>query len=114
MIDMKASRNKYLSLDERIEIQECLDHGMTFKAIGRRIGKDRTTVSKEVKKHLTVRPAQSVRLNEHGDKLPHEPCPLLLKAPFACGPRSGRSYGCREKTSSIGETGTGGLQIPSR
>ncbi len=50
MTDLKSSRNKHLNLDTRNEIQTCLDHGMTFKAIGRRIGKDQTTVSKEVKK----------------------------------------------------------------
>lgn len=42
-------KNKHMTLDERIEIQECLNKGMTFKAIAQRIGKDPTTVSKEVK-----------------------------------------------------------------
>ena len=31
------SKNKHLTLDDRIEIQECLSKGMTFKAILRRI-----------------------------------------------------------------------------
>ena len=31
------SKNKHLTLDDRIEIQECLAKGMTFKAILRRI-----------------------------------------------------------------------------
>ena len=47
-------KNKHMILDERIEIQECLDKGMTFKAICERIGKDQTTVSKEVKKHFEI------------------------------------------------------------
>ncbi|MBQ8972914.1 MAG: helix-turn-helix domain-containing protein, partial [Clostridia bacterium] len=35
-------KNKHLTLDDRIEIQECLQKGMTFKAISKRIGKDAT------------------------------------------------------------------------
>jgi IS30 family transposase len=96
MTDLKTTRNKHLTLEARTEIQECLDHGMTFKAIGRRIGKDQTTVSKEVKKHITVRATNYIRRNEHGEELPHEPCPLLLKLPFVCNPCSKRSYGCRK------------------
>ena len=51
---MKTNKGKHLTLDERIEIQECLAHGVTFKTIGQRIGKDQTTVSKEVKRHIKV------------------------------------------------------------
>ena len=42
-----TKKNKHLTLEERVEIQECLNHAMTFKAIAARIGKDQTTVSKE-------------------------------------------------------------------
>lgn len=65
-----------MSLDDRIEIQECLNKGMTFKAIAQRIGKDQTTVSKEVKKHLIVYTNSFTKT----DKC----CPKLLKAPFVC------------------------------
>lgn len=85
-----------MTLETRIEIQGCLDHGMTFKAIGSRIGKDQTTISKEVKKHITVRATNCIKRNEQGEELPHEPCPLLLKAPFVCNPCSKRIYGCRK------------------
>ena len=44
-------KNKHMTLDDRIEIQECLSKGMTFKAIGKRIRKNQTTVSREVKLH---------------------------------------------------------------
>ena len=44
-------KNKHMTLDDRIEIQECLSKGMTFKAIGERIGKSQTTISREVKIH---------------------------------------------------------------
>lgn len=69
-------KNKHMSLDERIEIQECLCKGMTFKAIASRIGKDPTTVSKEVKLH-------ALEYNSSYTKT-DKTCPKLLKAPFVC------------------------------
>ena len=50
-MEKQSKKNKHLTLEDRIEIQECLCKGMTFKAIGRRIAKDPTTVSKKVKLH---------------------------------------------------------------
>ena len=32
----QGKKNKHLTLEDRIEIQECLCKGMTFKAIGKR------------------------------------------------------------------------------
>ena len=66
---------KHLTLDQRIDIQECLFKGMSFKQIAKRIGKDQTTVSKEVKKHLVVKPDAK-----------GAPCERLLRAPFVCNP----------------------------
>ncbi len=72
---MNTKKNKHLTLEERIEIEECLRHGMTFKAIASRIGKDQTTVSKEVKKHISV---------SKGYDSEKPLCKLLLKAPYVC------------------------------
>lgn len=47
------SKNKHLSYDERCEIQKSLNLGLSFKAIGRLLNKDCTTIAKEVKSHLT-------------------------------------------------------------
>lgn len=69
-------KNKHMQLEERIEIQECLCKGMTFKAIALRIGKDPTTVSKEVKLHSVS--------YENGFTKTSDTCPKLLKAPFVC------------------------------
>ena len=49
---MENRKNKHLTLEDRNTIQQCLDHGMTFKAIAAQIGKDQTTVSKAVKKQF--------------------------------------------------------------
>ena len=51
---MKEKKYKHMTLEDRIEIQECLSKGMSFKDIGKRVGKDQTTISKEVKKHLVT------------------------------------------------------------
>ena len=80
-----------MTFDDRLEIQQCLDHGMTFKAIAKRIGKDQTTVSKEVKKHITVNPGEPVRHTDlTGAPIAAPPCPQLLKAPFVCN-------GCKKR-----------------
>lgn len=78
-------KNKHMTLDDRIEIQECLSKGMTFKAIGKRIGKNQTTISREVKIHMEPYTNSFVRTKEV--------CPKLLKAPFVCN-------GCEKKSRS--------------
>jgi len=80
----KEKKNKHMTLQDRIEIQECLSKGMTFKAIARRIGKDPTTVSREVKHHAAV--------HRNGFTKTDENCPLLLKAPFVCNGCPKRSH----------------------
>jgi len=81
----EEKKNKHMTLDDRIEIQECLNKGMTFKKIGERIGKDPTTISKEVKLHGQTHTNSFTRTDEC--------CPKLLKAPFVCNgcPRRNRS-----------------------
>lgn len=78
-------KNKHMTLDDRIEIQECLAKGISFKDIGKRIGKSATTVSREVKLHLQT--------HSNGYTRSEEVCPLLLKAPFVCN-------GCDKKSRS--------------
>ena len=78
-------KNKHMTLDDRIEIQECLAKGISFKDIGKRIGKSATTVSREVKLHLQT--------HSNGYTRSEEICPLLLKAPFVCN-------GCDKKSRS--------------
>jgi len=79
-------KNKHMTLDDRIEIQECLSKGMTFKAIGKRIGKSPTTISREVKTHL--------KAHINGYVKTTDVCPQLMKAPFACN-------GCEKRSRSI-------------
>lgn len=72
----QEKKNKHMTLEDRIEIQECLSKGMSFKAIGKRVGKDQTTISKEVKLHG--------KMYSSGFTKTDECCPKLLKAPFVC------------------------------
>ena len=91
MSSLTPQKNKHLTLDDRIEIQGCLDRGMTFKAIAKRVGKDQTTISKEIKKHITVSPADiPVKFREGGTIIPNQPCPQLISAPFVCN-------GCKKR-----------------
>ena len=95
MSDLISKKNKHMTFDDRLEIQQCLDHGMTFKAIAARIVKDQTTVSKEVKKHITANPGEMVMHRDSiGMPVPALPCPQLLKAPFVCNSCKKRRARC--------------------
>lgn len=72
----REKKNKHLTYEDRLEIMECLLKGMTFKAIAARIGKDPTTVSKEVKLHGKAYNSSFTKTDAC--------CPKLLKAPFVC------------------------------
>lgn len=48
-----TSKHKHLTLDDRITIQNSLNERMSFKGIGLLLGKDCTTISKEIKSHIS-------------------------------------------------------------
>ena len=85
-------KNKHLTEKERQLIYEGLNCGKTFKEIGNRTGKDPSTISKEVKKHLTLRPTTVKHFDDGGNPIPPPLCTLLLKPPYCCN-------GCRKKFS---------------
>ncbi|NLB18878.1 MAG: IS30 family transposase [Syntrophomonadaceae bacterium] len=49
------SKNLHLTLSERIEIEKALRDGATFTEIGNRLGKDPSTISKEVRNHFIIK-----------------------------------------------------------
>ena len=94
MTDLKSKMYNHLTIDDRQEIMECLDKGVSFKNIARRIGKSPTTVSREIKKHLAVQPLSVKRTKIDGTPIDDRLCPLLLKAPFVCNPCKKRRVSC--------------------
>lgn len=53
-------KNKHLSFDDRLEIERGLKDNLSFKQIGKNIGKDCTTVSKEIKNHIIFKDTGAV------------------------------------------------------
>lgn len=43
--------SKFLSYEDRMIIAQCLQENASFGAIGKELGKDRTTIAKEIKKY---------------------------------------------------------------
>ena len=48
------AKNAHLTLSERIIIESCLKDGISFMQIAREVGKDPSTISKEVRGHFKV------------------------------------------------------------
>jgi IS30 family transposase len=92
MSDQMLASEKHLTLEAREEIQKCLEHGVTFKAIARRVGKSPTTISREVKKHLTFKESPVTTTRSDGSSSECKTCPKLMKAPFVCNPCDKNSY----------------------
>jgi len=81
-------KNRHLTAQDRQEIMNGLDKGLSFKAIALLVQKDPTTISYEVKRHRKEHRNAFVQTDEL--------CPLLDKAPFVCNacPKR-RSANCR-------------------
>lgn len=71
---MKVKKYRHLSFEDRCVIEEFLNHKLNFTKIANRLGKDRTTISKEVLNHRFLRGTAS-------DK---RPCCFESKPPYVC------------------------------
>ena len=71
---MSTPKYKHLSFEDRCVIEEYLNRGYSFSKIALRLGKDRTSISKEVLKHRFLR----------GNALPDRPCCFENKFPYVC------------------------------
>lgn len=69
-------KNKHLTLSDRNDIQIGIEQLKTFSAIAAKLGKDPSTISKEVRRNRVVK-ENSVTSN-------CDSCPLLKKAPYVC------------------------------
>lgn len=100
---------KHLSLDDRINIEKSLNEGLSFKEIGRRLDKNCTTISREIKNHYTVKntgavgrkfnnciyrctcPNRGKNCNiQNCSEFKEEKCSLLNKPPYVCN-------GCKKR-----------------
>lgn len=102
-------KNKHLSFDDRLEIEKGLKNNKSFKQIGLTIGKDCTTISKEIRNHVSFkntgapgRPfnncihrktcplrGKDCKLNKCSE-FKEERCNKLLTPPYVCN-------GCKNK-----------------
>ena len=82
---MKTKKYKHLSFEDRCTIEEFLNNNYNFTQIGNRIGKDRTTISDEVKKHRYLRSTNNCN---------NQPCCFDSKPPYVCNGCSKFNY-CR-------------------
>nr|DAI22276.1 MAG TPA: helix-turn-helix domain protein [Caudoviricetes sp.] len=51
MNNSKTATQKHMTLDDRISIEKGLDQHLSLRSIALQLGKDPTTISKEIKKH---------------------------------------------------------------
>lgn len=106
-------KNKHLSFDERLDIEKGLKENKSFKQIGREIGKDCTTISKEIKNHIIYKNSgaigrpffdcinrkncsfreKGIKCNQNNcNHYQKEICSKLSKPPYVCN-------GCAKKSS---------------
>lgn len=71
---MKAKKYKHLSFEDRCTIEEFLNYNYSFTKIGHRVHKDRTAISKEVKKHRFLKSNSDI----------NKPCCYEDKPPYVC------------------------------
>ena len=69
-------KQKHLTLEDRIDIQTGIGQQETFRSIAEKMGKDPSTISKEIKRNRIIHPTSV--------KSDCTDCPLLKKAPYVC------------------------------
>ena len=81
---MKKTNFNQLNLEQRQTIQYMVDKGYNFTKIGKVINKDRTTISKEIKRNRYVKSYFFDAFDPNGIKTATSKCDLLLKPPYVC------------------------------
>lgn len=81
-----AKKNKHLSFEDRCIIEEMLNSNYNFSQIAKYIYKDRTTVSRDIKKHRYLRSTYNCN---------NQPCCFEDKPPFVCNGCS-KFHKCRK------------------
>lgn len=103
-------KNKHLSLEDRLTIESELTNRKSFKEIGDKVGKNKSSISREIRNHYTVKNTGSVGRQFNNciyrrtcpnrgrkcnisncSEFLEESCSLLKKPPYVCN-------GCKNKT----------------
>ena len=74
----------HLNKEQRDTIQYLLNQGRTFDYISKSINKDRTTISKEIKRNRYIKSYFYDAFDEKGINQATEKCDKLSKAPYVC------------------------------
>jgi IS30 family transposase len=80
---MEVTKNKHMTLADRMTIEAGLRQNLSFSQIAQDIGKHPTTVSKEVRLHVTVEESSVRRTDAMGEPI-RNICKKLLHAPYVC------------------------------
>ena len=91
MNNSKTATQKHMTLDDRISIEKGLDQHLSLRSIALQLGKDPTTISKEIKKHRSFQ--EHNRFNEPANK-----CALAkdCKKKNICGTYALFAKGCAD------------------
>lgn len=91
MNNSKTATQKHMTLDDRISIEKGLDQHLSLRSIALQLGKDPTTISKEIKKHRSFQ--EHNRFNEPANK-----CALAkdCKKKNICGTYAPVCKGCAD------------------
>ena len=81
---MKKTNFNQLNLEQRQTIQYMIDKGHNFTEIGKAISKDRTTISKEIKRNRYVKSYFFDAFDPNGINTAISQCSCLLKPPYVC------------------------------
>lgn len=81
-----------LNIEQRETIQVLLNRGKTFTDIGNAIGKDRTTVSKEIKRNRYIKSYFYDPFDINGINRAIEDCEKLQSKPYVCNTCSNKSH----------------------
>ena len=84
------SKQKHLTLDSRIMIETQLNQRNSFKGIAKLLGKDCTTISKEIKNHICFEKSGALGKAFNDCKLSHFHQCTIDKVCKICGLRSNR------------------------
>ena len=81
---MKKTNYNQLNMEQRQVIQYMIDKGYSFTEIGKAIDKDRTTISKEIKRNRYVKSYYFDAFDPNGIRSAINKCISLTKPPYVC------------------------------